>query len=134
MARKKVIIHNNPKEVHLDIEQIKSLAALGLTKEKMAKILKIDRHTLKNIESRDQEIDTAIQEGRILGEIERRKKRRELYNGGFWPALKHAMATEDGVIEKAVSEVSGKDGQPLFSPEIIKSIIDKATADADADG
>jgi transcriptional regulator with XRE-family HTH domain len=103
-------------KIHIDLKQVESLAANGLTDEQIASALGISRTTLANRKRENEQFVQAIKRGKAKGIALVTNKLMESIKGGNMTGMIFFLKTQAGWKETNVQEHTGKDGTALQAP------------------
>lgn len=103
-------------KIHIDLKQVESLAANGLTDEQIASALGISRTTLSNRKRENEQFVQAIKRGKAKGIALVTNKLMESIKGGNMTGMIFFLKTQAGWRETSVQEITGKDGATLQAP------------------
>jgi len=103
-------------KIHIDLKQVESLAANGLTDEQIASALGISRTTLANRKRENEQFVQAIKRGKAKGIALVTNKLMESIKAGNMTGMIFFLKTQAGWKETNVQEHTGKDGTALQAP------------------
>ena len=103
-------------KIHIDLKQVESLAANGLTDEQIASALGISRTTLANRKRENEQFVQAIKRGKAKGIALVTNKLMESIKGGNMTAMIFFLKTQAGWKETNVQEHTGANGTALQPP------------------
>jgi len=103
-------------KIHIDLKQVESLAANGLTDEQIASALGISRTTLASRKRENEQFVQAIKKGKAKGVAVVTNKLMESIKGGNITGMIFFLKTQAGWKETNVQEHTGKDGTALQAP------------------
>ena len=103
-------------KIHIDLKQVESLAANGLTDEQIASALGISRTTLASRKRDSADFAAAIKKGKAKGVAVVTNKLMESIKGGNITAMIFFLKTQAGWKETNVQEHTGKGGTALQAP------------------
>jgi len=103
-------------KIHIDLKQVESLAANGLTQEQIAAALGISESTLHKRKQENTEFTAAIKRGKAKGIALVTNKLMESIKGGNMTGMIFFLKTQAGWRETSVQEITGKDGATLQAP------------------
>ena len=103
-------------KIHIDLKQVESLAANGLTDEQIASALGISRTTLANRKRENEQFVQAIKRGKAKGIALVTNKLMESIKGGNITAMIFFLKTQAGWKETNVQEHTGANGTALQPP------------------
>jgi len=103
-------------KIHIDLKQVESLAANGLTDEQIASALGISRTTLASRKRENEQFVQAIKKGKAKGVAVVTNKLMESIKGGNITAMIFFLKTQAGWKETITQEHTGKDGTALQAP------------------
>ena len=101
-------------KIHIDLKQVESLAANGLTDEQIALALGISRTTLASRKRENEQFVQAIKKGKAKGIAVVTNKLMESIKVGNITAMIFFLKTQAGWKETNVQEHTGKDGSALL--------------------
>ena len=101
-------------KIQIDLKQVESLAANGLTQEQIALALGISESTLTKRKKENTDFADAIKRGKAKGIALVTNKLMESIKGGNMTAMIFFLKTQAGWKETNVQEHTGKDGTPLL--------------------
>ena len=111
-------------KIHIDLKQVESLAANGLTQEQIAAALGISERTLRSRKGEIADFADAIKRGKAKGIALVTNKLMESIKGGNMTGMIFFLKTQAGWKETNVQEHTGKDGTalqvPVFSFQPVK--------------
>ena len=111
-------------KIHIDLKQVESLAANGLTDEQIASALGISRTTLSNRKRENEQFVQAIKKGKAKGIALVTNKLMESIKGGNITGMIFFLKTQAGWKETNVQEHTGADGNPIQHAVSIKIEFD----------
>ena len=97
-------------KIHIDLKQVESLAANGLTDEQIASALGISRTTLSNRKRENEQFVQAIKRGKAKGIALVTNKLMESIKGGNMTGMIFFLKTQAGWKETNVQEHTGANG------------------------
>ena len=100
-------------KIHIDLKQVESLAANGLTDEQIASALGISRTTLSNRKRENEQFVQAIKRGKAKGIALVTNKLMESIKGGNMTGMIFFLKTQAGWKETNLHEVTGANGDPI---------------------
>ena len=103
-------------KIHIDLKQVESLAANGLTQEQIASALGISERTLRSRKGEIADFANAIKRGKAKGIALVTNKLMESIKGGNMTGMIFFLKTQAGWKETNVQEHTGKDGTALQAP------------------
>jgi len=103
-------------KIHIDLKQVESLAANGLTQEQIAAALGISESTLHKRKQENTDFTAAIKRGKAKGIALVTNKLMESIKGGNMTGMIFFLKTQAGWKETTVQEHTGKDGAVLQAP------------------
>ena len=103
-------------KIHIDLKQVESLAANGLTQEQIASALGISERTLRSRKGEIADFADAIKRGKAKGIALVTNKLMESIKGGNMTGMIFFLKTQAGWKETNVQEHTGKDGTALQAP------------------
>jgi DNA-binding XRE family transcriptional regulator len=103
-------------KIQIDLKQVESLAANGLTDEQIASALGISRTTLANRKRENEQFVQAIKRGKAKGIALVTNKLMESIKGGNMTAMIFFLKTQAGWKETNVQEHTGANGTALQPP------------------
>ena len=103
-------------KIHIDLKQVESLAANGLTQEQIAAALGISERTLRSRKGEIADFADAIKRGKAKGIALVTNKLMESIKGGNMTGMIFFLKTQAGWKETNVQEHTGKDGTALQAP------------------
>jgi len=104
-------------KIHIDLKQVESLAANGLTQEQIAAALGISESTLHKRKQENTEFTAAIKRGKAKGIALVTNKLMESIKGGNMTGMIFFLKTQAGWKETNVQEHTGKD-EPIAKVQI----------------
>ena len=111
-------------KIHIDLKQVESLAANGLTQEQIAAALGISESTLHKRKQENTEFTAAIKRGKAKGIALVTNKLMESIKGGNITGMIFFLKTQAGWKETNVQEHTGADGNPIQHSVSIKIEFD----------
>ena len=120
-------------KIHIDLKQVESLAANGLTQEQIAAALGISESTLHKRKKENTEFTAAIKRGKAKGIALVTNKLMESIKGGNMTAMIFFLKTQAGWKETNVQEHTGANGKPLI-PSAKEMTTDELKAELEALG
>ena len=111
-------------KIQIDLKQVESLAANGLTQEQIAAALGISESTLHKRKQENTEFTAAIKRGKAKGIALVTNKLMESIKGGNMTAMIFFLKTQAGWKETNVQEHTGANGQPIQQAITIKVEFD----------
>ena len=103
-------------KIKIDLKQVESLAANGLTDEQIASALGISRTTLSNRKRENEQFVLAIKRGKAKGIALVTNKLMESIKGGNITGMIFFLKTQAGWKETNVQEHTGANGTTLQPP------------------
>lgn len=103
-------------KIQIDLKQVESLAANGLTQEQIAAALGISERTLRSRKGEIADFADAIKRGKAKGIALVTNKLMESIKGGNMTGMIFFLKTQAGWKETNVQEHTGKDGTALQAP------------------
>ena len=103
-------------KIKIDLKQVESLAANGLTDEQIASALGISRTTLSNRKRENEQFVLAIKRGKAKGIALVTNKLMESIKGGNITGMIFFLKTQAGWKETNVQEHTGANGTVLTAP------------------
>lgn len=103
-------------KIQIDLKQVESLAANGLTHEQIAAALGISESTLTKRKRESADFTAAIKRGKAKGIALVTNKLMESIKGGNMTGMIFFLKTQAGWKETNVQEHTGKDGTALQAP------------------
>ncbi len=103
-------------KIQIDLKQVESLAANGLTDEQIASALGISRTTLANRKRENEQFVQAIKRGKAKGIALVTNKLMESIKGGNMTGMIFFLKTQAGWKETNVQEHTGANGTALQPP------------------
>ena len=103
-------------KIHIDLKQVESLAANGLTQEQIAAALGISERTLRSRKGEIADFADAIKRGKAKGIALVTNKLMESIKGGNMTGMIFFLKTQAGWKETNVQEHTGTNGTPLQLP------------------
>ena len=103
-------------KIKIDLKQVESLAANGLTQEQIAAALGISESTLHKRKQENTEFTAAIKRGKAKGIAVVTNKLMESIKAGNITAMIFFLKTQAGWKETNVQELTGTNGTPLQLP------------------
>ena len=100
-------------KIHIDLKQVESLAANGLTQEQIAAALGISERTLRSRKGEIADFADAIKRGKAKGIALVTNKLMESIKGGNMTGMIFFLKTQAGWKETNVQEVTGANGDPI---------------------
>ena len=100
-------------KIHIDLKQVESLAANGLTQEQIASALGISERTLRSRKGEIADFADAIKRGKAKGIALVTNKLMESIKGGNMTGMIFFLKTQAGWKETNVQEVTGANGDPI---------------------
>ena len=100
-------------KIQIDLKQVESLAANGLTDEQIASALGISRTTLANRKRENEQFVQAIKRGKAKGIALVTNKLMESIKGGNMTGMIFFLKTQAGWKETNVQEHTGANGEEL---------------------
>jgi len=120
-------------KIQIDLKQVESLAANGLTQEQIACALGISESTLTKRKKENTDFADAIKRGKAKGIALVTNKLMESIKGGNMTAMIFFLKTQAGWKETNVQEHTGKDGTALI-PTAKQMTTDELKAELEALG
>lgn len=120
-------------KIKIDLKQVESLAANGLTDEQIASALGISRTTLSNRKRENEQFVLAIKRGKAKGIALVTNKLMESIKGGNITGMIFFLKTQAGWKETNVQEHTGANGKPLI-PSAKEMTTDELKAELEALG
>ena len=111
-------------KIHIDLKQVESLAANGLTQEQIAAALGISERTLRSRKGEIADFADAIKRGKAKGIALVTNKLMESIKGGNMTGMIFFLQTQAGWKETNVQEHTGADGKPIQQAIEIKVSFD----------
>ena len=111
-------------KIHIDLKQVESLAANGLTQEQIASALGISERTLRSRKGEIADFADAIKRGKAKGIALVTNKLMESIKGGNMTGMIFFLKTQAGWKETNVQEHTGADGKPIAHAVEIKVTFD----------
>ena len=112
-------------KIQIDLKQVESLAANGLTQEQIASALGISRTTLSNRKRENEQFVQAIKRGKAKGIALVTNKLMESIKGGNMTGMIFFLKTQAGWKETNVQEHTGANGADLpKNNEITITVVD----------
>ena len=103
-------------KIQIDLKQVESLEANGLTQEQIAAALGISERTLRSRKGEIADFADAIKRGKAKGIALVTNKLMESIKGGNMTGMIFFLKTQAGWKETNVQEHTGKDGTALQAP------------------
>ena len=100
-------------KIHIDLKQVESLAANGLTQEQIAAALGISERTLRSRKGEIADFADAIKRGKAKGIALVTNKLMESIKGGNMTGMIFFLKTQAGWKETNVQELTGANGDPI---------------------
>ena len=100
-------------KIHIDLKQVESLAANGLTQEQIAAALGISESTLHQRKRDSADFAAAIKRGKAKGIALVTNKLMESIKGGNMTGMIFFLKTQAGQKETNVQEHTGANGDPI---------------------
>ena len=100
-------------KIHIDLKQVESLAANGLTQEQIASALGISERTLRSRKGEIADFADAIKRGKAKGIALVTNKLMESIKGGNMTGMIFFLKTQAGWKETNVQELTGANGDPI---------------------
>ena len=100
-------------KIHIDLKQVESLAANGLTQEQIAAALGISESTLTKRKRESADFTDAIKRGKAKGIALVTNKLMESIKGGNMTGMIFFLKTQAGWKETNVQELTGANGDPI---------------------
>ena len=120
-------------KIHIDLKQVESLAANGLTQEQIATALGISESTLHKRKQENTEFTAAIKRGKAKGIALVTNKLMESIKGGNMTGMIFFLKTQAGWKETNVQEHTGANGKDLI-PSAKQMTTDELKAELEALG
>ena len=120
-------------KIQIDLKQVESLAANGLTDEQIASALGISRTTLSNRKRENEQFVQAIKRGKAKGIALVTNKLMESIKGGNMTGMIFFLKTQAGWKETNVQEHTGANGKDLI-PSAKQMTTDELKAELEALG
>ena len=120
-------------KIHIDLKQVESLAANGLTHEQIAAALGISESTLTKRKKENTDFTDAIKRGKAKGIALVTNKLMESIKGGNMTGMIFFLKTQAGWKETNVQEHTGANGKPLI-PSAKEMTTDELKAELEALG
>jgi len=120
-------------KIHIDLKQVESLAANGLTQEQIAAALGISESTLHKRKQENTEFTAAIKRGKAKGIALVTNKLMESIKGGNMTGMIFFLKTQAGWKETNVQEHTGANGTALI-PSAKQMTTDELKAELEALG
>ena len=120
-------------KIHIDLKQVESLAANGLTQEQIAAALGISESTLHKRKQENTEFTAAIKRGKAKGIALVTNKLMESIKGGNMTGMIFFLKTQAGWKETNVQEHTGANGKDLI-PSAKQMTTDELKAELEALG
>lgn len=111
-------------KIKIDLKQVESLAANGLTDEQIASALGISRTTLSNRKRENEQFVLAIKRGKAKGIALVTNKLMESIKGGNITGMIFFLKTQAGWKETNVQEHTGANGTETQNQKIIIEVVD----------
>ena len=111
-------------KIHIDLKQVESLAANGLTQEQIAAALGISERTLRSRKGEIADFADAIKRGKAKGIALVTNKLMESIKGGNMTGMIFFLKTQAGWKETNVQEVTGANGEAIQHAVSIKIEFD----------
>jgi len=112
-------------KIHIDLKQVESLAANGLTQEQIASALGISERTLRSRKGEIADFADAIKRGKAKGIALVTNKLMESIKGGNMTGMIFFLKTQAGWKETNVQEHTGANGSDLpKNNEITITVVD----------
>ena len=111
-------------KIQIDLKQVESLAANGLTQEQIASALGISERTLRSRKGEIADFADAIKRGKAKGIALVTNKLMESIKGGNMTGMIFFLKTQAGWKETNVQEHTGADGKPIQQAIEIKVSFD----------
>jgi len=112
-------------KIHIDLKQVESLAANGLTQEQIAAALGISESTLTKRKKENTDFTDAIKRGKAKGIALVTNKLMESIKGGNMTGMIFFLKTQAGWKETNVQEHTGANGTDLpKNNEITITVVD----------
>lgn len=120
-------------KIHIDLKQVESLAANGLTHEQIAAALGISESTLTKRKKENTDFTDAIKRGKAKGIALVTNKLMESIKGGNMTGMIFFLKTQAGWKETTVQEHTGANGKDLI-PSAKQMTTDELKAELEALG
>jgi len=120
-------------KIHIDLKQVESLAANGLTQEQIAAALGISESTLTKRKKENTDFTDAIKRGKAKGIALVTNKLMESIKGGNMTGMIFFLKTQAGWKETNVQEHTGANGTALI-PSAKQMTTDELKAELEALG
>lgn len=120
-------------KIQIDLKQVESLAANGLTQEQIAAALGISESTLTKRKKENTDFTDAIKRGKAKGIALVTNKLMESIKGGNMTAMIFFLKTQAGWKETNVQEHTGANGKDLI-PSAKQMTTDELKAELEALG
>ena len=120
-------------KIHIDLKQVESLAANGLTHEQIAAALGISESTLTKRKKENTDFTDAIKRGKAKGIALVTNKLMESIKGGNMTGMIFFLKTQAGWKETNVQEHTGANGKDLI-PSAKQMTTDELKAELEALG
>jgi len=120
-------------KIHIDLKQVESLAANGLTQEQIAAALGISESTLTKRKKENTDFADAIKRGKAKGIALVTNKLMESIKGGNMTGMIFFLKTQAGWKETNVQEHTGANGTALI-PSAKQMTTDELKAELEALG
>ena len=120
-------------KIHIDLKQVESLAANGLTQEQIAAALGISESTLTKRKKENTDFTDAIKRGKAKGIALVTNKLMESIKGGNMTGMIFFLKTQAGWKETNVQEHTGANGKDLI-PSAKQMTTDELKAELEALG
>ena len=111
-------------KIHIDLKQVESLAANGLTQEQIAAALGISERTLRSRKGEIADFADAIKRGKAKGIALVTNKLMESIKGGNMTGMIFFLKTQAGWKETNVQEHTGANGTETQNQKIIIEVVD----------
>ena len=111
-------------KIQIDLKQVESLAANGLTQEQIAAALGISESTLHKRKQENTEFTAAIKRGKAKGIALVTNKLMESIKGGNMTGMIFFLKTQAGWKETNIQEVTGANGEAIQHAVSIKIEFD----------
>ena len=111
-------------KIHIDLKQVESLAANGLTQEQIAAALGISESLLYQQKRENEEFAAAIKRGKAKGIALVTNKLMESIKGGNMTGMIFFLKTQAGWKETNLHEVTGANGEAMQNAVSIKIEFD----------
>ena len=111
-------------KIHIDLKQVESLAANGLTQEQIACALGISESTLTKRKKENTDFTDAIKRGKAKGIALVTNKLMESIKGGNMTGMIFFLKTQAGWKETNLHEVTGANGEAIQHAVSIKIEFD----------